>query len=123
MKISLTIYNDNLPQVQTVLESCDLIFIPAGYSKERIDGVIAKFGAKTVCLSQIRQSEIILEYLRSTDPTALASRYQFGQADITELETIKASLPKNIELELYTKNCFFSDIPEPKPIIIKINDY
>lgn len=123
MKISLTIYNEHLPQVQTVLKDCDLIFIPAGYSKGRIERVIAEFRTKTVCLSQIGQSEIILEYLQGTSLTSLASRFGLGQADITELETIKASLPKNIELELYTKNCFFSDIPEPKPIIIKINDY
>lgn len=115
MKISLTSVYWNKPEVREILDQCDLIFITAGIGPEQREDLHKTFGNKLVQLQYCGSSRKITDYLTY----GLSLFDIISKNEELELQTIKASLPKGIELELYNKD-IFRNKGDYKPITITL---
>lgn len=94
MRISLTAAFRNNKDYAEAYRSCDLIFAVHGYSDEQIAEIKELFPGKVVFLKYCTVGKELLLYLTQGKKDGL------HELLLQEFETIKASLPKNQEIEL-----------------------
>lgn len=116
MKIGLSIrYLKDDPRVGETLDQCDLVIIPARHTKEAIERAKNRFGSKVVELQHCTCSIEIQQYLAKG-----ITPFFTLKEEIAELQTIYESLPKGIELELYSKAAFAGLDKPVEPTVVTL---
>lgn len=105
MRISLTVAYRNQPEFDKIYSTCDLLFASSGYNENDKADINRKFAGKVVYLSHSTGSNDILDFLKTGDTSS------FTPEQLREAETIKASLPRWEELEIYA----YREIRDKRP--------
>ncbi len=95
MRISLTASFRHLPHFSEVYKTCDLVFAGAGYKEEAKEDLAKRYPGKVVFLKNVVDSNAILHFLKTGDYGTTSPEMRI------EMNTIKATLPTEVELEIY----------------------